>query len=196
MSAKEKTSTKMQTATVDSHPKYSEMILEAIKDNKVEGKLNVSRQAIMKFVTAKYQLDPVKASRHVNLNLKKMLESGAIKPAAAAGRKGAGSYRLGQASKEKEKKATKGKKATKEKKATKGKKVTKGKKITKEKKATKGKISEMKKATKGKKVTMAGSAKEMMKVKIKGRVAGALKQANKTSSKPKKTSVAPRMKKL
>ena len=96
MSAKGKTQAKMQPTAVDSHPKYSEMILEAIRDNKEQGKLNVSRPAIQKFVTAKYKLDPTQASRHVNLNLKKMLESGAIKPASAAGRKLAGYYRLGQ----------------------------------------------------------------------------------------------------
>ena len=81
-----------------SHPKYSEMILEAIRDNK---KLNMSRPAIAKFVAERYQLDPTVASRHVNLNIKKMLETGAIRPAAAAGRRGAGSYRLGQATKDK-----------------------------------------------------------------------------------------------
>ena len=175
MSAKGKTQAKMQSTTVDSHPKYSEMILEAIKDNKEQGKLNVSRPAILKFVTAKYQLDPTQASRHVNLNLKKMLESGAIKPAAAAGRKGAGSYRLGQ--------------------PTKGKKVTKEKKSTKEKKPTKGKV------TKGKKVNKAGSSKEM-KVKIKGRkteksstkgkeASGAKKKVMKSPTKPKKAMKSP-----
>ena len=91
-----KTVKKPSSASVDSHPKYSEMILEAIRDQKKEGKLNVSRPAIQKFVTQKYLLDPIMANRHVNLNIKKMLESGAIKPAAAAGRKGARSFRLGQ----------------------------------------------------------------------------------------------------
>ena len=143
MSAKAKKS----VPTVDSHPKYSEMILGAIRENKEEGKLNMSRPAILKFVTERYQLDPTMASRHVNLNLKKMLESGAIKPAAAAGRKGAGSYRLGQ--------SLGGKKTTKtgagdgsERKLTKGKAVS-----NKEKKVTKGK---------------AGSNK-ILKVKIQGK---------------------------
>ena len=153
--------------TVDSHPKYSEMILEAIRENKKEGKLNASRQAILKFVTGKYQLDPTMASRHVNLNLKKMLESGAIKQAAAAGRKGAGSYRLG--TKGKEKKIIEVKKVTKVKKTTKEK---KGKKVTKTK--TKGKT---------------GSAKVSEKSKAAGKVK-TQKKARKTPTKPKKSGVA------
>ena len=77
-------------------PKYSDMILEAVVNTIRQGKKKVSRPAIMNFVTAVYNLDPAAASRHINLNLKKMLESGQLKPAAAPGKKGAGSFRLGQ----------------------------------------------------------------------------------------------------
>ena len=150
--------------TVDSHPKYSEMILEAIRENKKEGKLNASRQAILKFVTGKYQLDPTMASRHVNLNLKKMLESGAIKQAAAAGRKGAGSFRLGQA-------AVKEKTTGKPRKATAGKKTTaakaKGNKATKGTKTSKGAKPKSVAAGKSKKVSSAKPKKAPKAVKPK-----------------------------
>merc|ERR1719245_60365 len=77
------------------------MILHAVIDTKGQGKKNVSRQDIVKYVVATYNLDPAAANRHINLNLKKMVDAGQLKPAAAAGRKGAGSFRLGQAVKEK-----------------------------------------------------------------------------------------------
>ena len=80
--------------TTGSHPKYSEMILEAINASKGPGKLNVSRPTITKYVTAKYKLEVAAASRYINSTLKKMLESGTIRPGAIAGRKGAGSFRL------------------------------------------------------------------------------------------------------
>merc|ERR1712042_390110 len=104
-----------------SRPKYSEMILHAVTNTKDQGKMNVSRPDILKFVTATYNLDPAAVSRHINLNLKKMLESGHLKPAAAAGRKGAGSYRLGQAVN-----ASKGTKNAKKTTAAKGTKNAKG----------------------------------------------------------------------
>ena len=162
------------SASVDSHPKYSEMILEAIRDQKKEGKLNVSRPAIQKFVTQKYLLDPIMANRHVNLNLKKMLESGVIKPAAPAGRKGAGSYRLGQSLTGKktgagEKKVTK----TKEKKVPKANAGSnKGKKVAKAKTGSNKKIQ-------GRKTEMSSKGK-----KIAGKDK-AQKKAIKTPAKPK-----------
>ena len=120
--------------SIASHPKYSEMILQAVSNIKGQGKMNASRPDILKFVTATYNLDPAAASRHINLNLKKMLESGHLKPAAAAGRKGAGSYRLGQAvNATKETRRTKSSKGTKRSKTSKGakpKKVVVGKSKT------------------------------------------------------------------
>ena len=134
--AVKKTPGKMSNA---SRPKYSEMILHAVTNTKDQGKMNVSRPDILKFVTATYNLDPAAASRHINLNLKKMLESGHLKPAAAAGRKGAGSYRLGQAVN-----------ATKETKAAKKTTAAKGTKNAEETKAAKGtKPDEGTKAVKG-----------------------------------------------
>ena len=141
-----------------SRPKYSQMILHAVIDTKGQGKKNVSRQDIVKYVVATYNLDPAAASRHINLNLKKMVESGQLKPAAAAGRKGAGSFRLGQAVKEK-KTTGKPRKATAAKKTTAAK--TKGNKASK---ATKG--TETSKGTKPKSVA-AGKSKKVSSAKPK-----------------------------
>merc|ERR1719322_1625268 len=57
-----------------------------------------SRQAILKYVMANYKVgtDATKVGKLLNLALKKGVASGALKPAAAAGRKGAGSYRIGE----------------------------------------------------------------------------------------------------
>ena len=145
-----------------SRPKYSQMILHAVIDTKGQGKKNVSRQDIVKYVVASYNLDPAVAKRHINLNLKKMVESGQLKPAAAAGRKGAGSFRLGQAVKEKKttgkpRKAaatkTKGNKASKATKGTKTSKGTKPKSVAagKSKKVSSAKPKKAPKAVKSKK---------------------------------------------
>ena len=40
-----------------SHPKYSDMIIQAILANKAEGNMNTSRQAILKFITTKYGIE-------------------------------------------------------------------------------------------------------------------------------------------
>merc|ERR1712154_430585 len=54
--------------------------------------------AIVKYVMANNKLgtDASKVSKQINLALKKAVADGALKPAAVAGRKGAGSYRLGE----------------------------------------------------------------------------------------------------
>ena len=77
-----------------SHPKYSDMIIEAIQANKEAGNLNTSRQAILKFITTKYGIEAPAATVSIKKNLKTMLETEIIKQAAADGRKGAGSFRL------------------------------------------------------------------------------------------------------
>ena len=158
-SAKVKKSVPVMSST--SRPKYSQMILHAVIDTKGQGKKNVSRQDIVKYVVATYNLDPAAANRHINLNLKKMVESGQLKPAAAAGRKGAGSFRLGQAVKEK-KTTGKPRKATAAKKTTAAK--TKGNKASK---ATKGTKPKSVAAGKSKKVSSAKPKKAPKAVKSK-----------------------------
>lgn len=83
------------SASSSSHPKYSDMIIEAIQANKADGNMNTSRQAILKFITSKYGIENQLATTSIKKNLKTMLESEVIKHAAQDGKKGAGSFRYG-----------------------------------------------------------------------------------------------------
>merc|ERR1712038_2001792 len=53
-----------------------------------------SRQAILKYICANYKVDAAKAGGRVRIALKKLVTSKAIVAAAAAGKKGAGSFKL------------------------------------------------------------------------------------------------------
>merc|ERR1712012_1274129 len=79
-----------------SHPTYKDMAVAAIAA--LKDRSGSSRQAILKYVMANYKVgtDATKVGKLLNLALKKGVASGALKPAAAAGRKGAGSYRIGE----------------------------------------------------------------------------------------------------
>merc|ERR1712045_23157 len=55
-----------------------------------------SRQAILKYICANYTVDAAKAAGRVRLALKKLVTSKAIVAAAAAGKKGAGSFKLAE----------------------------------------------------------------------------------------------------
>merc|ERR1712058_138849 len=68
------------------HPPYASMITAAIKA--LGDKKGSSRQAILKYVVANNKVDAAKAAVRVRLALKKMVA------AAAAGKKGAGSFKL------------------------------------------------------------------------------------------------------
>merc|ERR1711937_1036931 len=96
------------------HPPYATMIAAALKG--LGDKKGSSRQAILKYVVANNKVDAAKAAVRVRLALAKMVA------AAAAGKKGAGSFKLAAAPK-KEKKVKKPKakkpKAKKPKKAAK-----------------------------------------------------------------------------
>merc|ERR1712025_1202491 len=91
------------------HPPYAAMITAAIK--KLADKKGSSRQAILKYVVANNKVDAAKAAVRVRLALKKMLAAKKLVPAAAAGKKGAGSFKLPKkepkAKKPKKKKAKK-----------------------------------------------------------------------------------------
>merc|ERR1719348_2310064 len=102
------------------------MIKAAIKA--LGDKKGSSRQAILKYVVANNKVDAAKAAVRVRLALKKMIAAKTVVAAAAAGKKGAGSFKLPA----KEPKAKKAKKP----KAKKPKKVKKAKKPA-AKKATK-----------------------------------------------------------
>merc|ERR1711996_8618 len=74
------------------HPPYASMITAAIK--KLADKKGSSRQAILKYIVANNKVDAAKAGVRVRLALKKMLAAKKIVAAAAAGKKGAGSFKL------------------------------------------------------------------------------------------------------
>merc|ERR1739848_864054 len=76
------------------HPPYAAMIKAAIKA--LGDKKGSSRQAILKYVCANYKVDAAKAAGRVRLALKKLVASKAIVAAAAAGKKGAGSFKLAE----------------------------------------------------------------------------------------------------
>merc|ERR1712058_52065 len=117
------------------HPPYASMITAAIK--KLADKKGSSRQAILKAVIANNKVDPAKAGVRVKLALRKMIASKKIIAAAAAGRKGAGSYKLpAKEPKAKKPKAKKAKKP-KAKKAAKPKAAKKAKKPAAKKPAAK-----------------------------------------------------------
>merc|ERR1711996_208862 len=73
------------------HPPYAAMITAAIK--KLADKKGSSRQVILKYVVANNKVDAAKAAVRVRLALKKMLAAKKLVPA-AAGKKGAGSFKL------------------------------------------------------------------------------------------------------
>merc|ERR1712110_185970 len=76
------------------HPPYAAMIKAAIKA--LGDKKGSSRQAILKYICANYKVDAAKAGGRVRLALKKLVTSKAIVAAAAAGKKGAGSFKLAE----------------------------------------------------------------------------------------------------
>merc|ERR1712029_1230923 len=89
------------------HPTYKDMAIGAITG--LKDRSGSSRQAILKYVMANYKVgtDASKVSRQLQLALKKAVAGGALKAAAPAGRKGAGSYRLDEKPKAEKKKPAK-----------------------------------------------------------------------------------------
>merc|ERR1711874_930331 len=74
------------------HPPYANMITAAIKG--LKDKKGSSRQAILKYVVANNKVDATKAAVRVKLALRKMVVAKKVVAAAAAGKKGAGSFKL------------------------------------------------------------------------------------------------------
>merc|ERR1711962_1789715 len=74
------------------HPPYAAMITAAVKG--LADKKGSSRQAILKYVVANNKVDAAKAAVRVRLALKKMVAVKKLVSAAAAGKKGAGSFKL------------------------------------------------------------------------------------------------------
>merc|ERR1711970_273264 len=93
------------------HPTYSVMIADSIKA--LKDRTGSSRQAILKYICANYKVDAAKAAVHVRTALKKGVAAETLKMAAAAGKKGAGCYKLGEIAKVKKPVAKKPKAAKK-----------------------------------------------------------------------------------
>merc|ERR1712217_589588 len=74
------------------HPPYAAMGKAAVKA--LADKKGSSRQAILKYICANYKVDATKAASRVRIAMKKMIDSKALVAAAAAGKKGAGSFKL------------------------------------------------------------------------------------------------------
>merc|ERR1712045_717536 len=93
------------------HPPYATMIGAAIKALKERN--GSSRQAILKYVCANYKVDAAKAQVRVSLALKKMAAAKKVVAGGAAGKKGAGCFKLAEKPKAEKKKAVKKPKAKK-----------------------------------------------------------------------------------
>ena len=74
------------------HPPYAAMVTAAIK--KLADKKGSSRQAILKAVVADNKVDAAKAGVRVKLALRKMIAAKTVVAAAAAGKTGAGCFKL------------------------------------------------------------------------------------------------------
>merc|ERR1711881_365790 len=138
------------------HPPYAAMITASIKS--LADKKGSSRQAILKYVVANNKLDAGKAAVRVRLALKKMVAAKKLVSAAAAGKKGAGSFKL----------------PAKEPKA-------------KKPKAKKPKAKKPKAAKKAKKPAAKKAAKKPAAKKPAAKKPAAKKPAAKKAAKPKKT---------
>merc|ERR1712168_1385531 len=88
----------VKVKTPAAHPTYSVMITDSIKA--LKDRTGSSRQAILKYICANYKVDAAKAAVHVRTALKKGVAAETLKMAAAAGKKGAGCYKLGEKAKE------------------------------------------------------------------------------------------------
>merc|ERR1712158_2528 len=81
-----------KVAKAAAHPPYANMIVAAIKA--LKDKKGSSRQAILKYVVANNKVEADKAAVRVKLALRKMVAAKKVVAAAAAGKKGAGSFKL------------------------------------------------------------------------------------------------------
>jgi len=140
------------------HPPFKAMVKAAIKALKERN--GSSRQAILKYIVANYKVgDAAKAQVRVRLCLKKMVAAKTLVHGGAAGKKGAGCFKLA-AKAEKEVKKVKKPKAKKAKKPKAAKKAAKPKAAKKPaaKKAAKPKAAKPKKAPAAKKPAAAKKA--------------------------------------
>merc|ERR1719228_3045132 len=167
------------------NPTYAKMVTEAILG--LKERKGSSRQAILKYMSAKYKVDAAVAQPRLNKTLKKMVEDGNLVAGAKTGTSGAGCFKLSPEAKNIFKKEAAARKKGKGDAATK--KAT-GKKVAK--KSTKGKgvpksVKGKKTGTKSSQVNKAGKKKPSVGKKLKPKKSGAKpKKGAKQATKAKK----------
>ncbi|CAF0765746.1 unnamed protein product [Brachionus calyciflorus] len=98
-----KKTTVQKSSNKPSHPKFIDMIVEALKS--LNERSGSSRQALLKFIISKYQLDEKVANVHVKLCLKNGVKNGSLKQLKGVGSNG--SFKVGDAIKSKKSDAKK-----------------------------------------------------------------------------------------
>merc|ERR1719315_609614 len=177
MKVKAATSTKAKTG----NPTYVKMVSTALSE--LKERRGSSRQAILKYMLAKYKVDVAVAQPRLNKTLKKMIEMGEVVAGAKAGTSGAGCYKLSPEAKmalKKENNASRKKEVSAGKKSAGGKKVAKT--SVKGKKEAKKKSNVKKSAAKPKKSAVK-KPKKMAKQEAKKK-----SNVKKSAAKPKKKS--------
>jgi len=174
------------------HPKYSEMVSQAVSSLKERG--GSSRQAILKYIVKNFKVgnDEKVVNTHLKTALKSSVVNGSLKQSKGTG--ASGSFKIGEVKKvvKKPKKVTKPKAAVTKPKA---KKVTKAKK---ESVSTKKAAAKPKKAAAAAKPKKAAAAKPKKaaaatpKKQIKPKKAAATPKKAKTPTKPKKAAAKPK----
>jgi len=139
-----------------SHPPFFEMITQAIRNLNDRG--GSSRQAILKFITANYKVEPKSGNQHVKVGLKNAVKAGTLKQVKGVG--ASGSFKLSDALKSKEKL-----------------------KVKAETKPTKSAKKMTKKKTPAKKVTAAVAAKKLTMTATKSKVPAKKQVVSKTRTK-------------
>lgn len=81
-----------------SHPKFIEMVIDGIK--KLNERTGSSRQALLKYIIATYELDPKLANQHLKVALKNGIKNGQVKQSKGTGSNG--SFKLGDEAKKSE----------------------------------------------------------------------------------------------
>ena len=106
-------STTPKVSNKPAHPKFIEMIVDGLKT--LNERTGSSRQALLKFIMSKYQVDEKVAQVHLKMAIKNGVKNGSLKQLKGVGSNG--SFKVGEAIKTKEAAKKKVAKKTAEKKA-------------------------------------------------------------------------------
>ena len=95
--------------TASTHPKYLEMVVEAIKS--LNERSGSSKQALLKYISTTFKIDEKVCNQHLKIALKSGVKSGALKQVSGLG--ASGSFKLGESSKKSQPKSVESKAAPK-----------------------------------------------------------------------------------